>query len=112
MIQKKEAESAAEKTKASTEGKLPEGVENGSGADPSVPITGQPTPVRTKDLMTQIVSKENMSLAYKRVDSVLNSKYFLILFYSRRLYVSLIRAVHFRNGCSNYFVSLLPLFVR
>ena len=69
MIQKKEAESAAEKTKASTEGKLPEGVENGSGADPSVPMTGEPTPVRTKDLMTQIVSKENMSLAYKRVVS-------------------------------------------
>lgn len=69
MIQKKEAESAAEKPKARTEGKLPEGARVGTGADPSVPMTEQPTPVRTKDLMAQVVSKENMSLAYKRVVS-------------------------------------------
>ena len=40
-------------------------------------------------------------------DSVLNSKYFLILFYSRRLYASFIRAAHLRKGCSNYLVLLL-----
>jgi RNA-directed DNA polymerase len=69
MMQKKQAESAAEKTKAITDGELPEGVQSGIGADPSVPIQGQPTPVRTKDLMAQVVSKENMSRAYKRVVS-------------------------------------------
>jgi RNA-directed DNA polymerase len=69
MMQKKQAESKAEKPKAGTEGKLPEGELNGIGADPSVPMTGQPTPVSTKDLMAQVVSKENMSLAYKRVVS-------------------------------------------
>jgi len=68
-MQKKQAESAAEKTKAGTEGGLPEGAQSGTGADPSVPMTGQSTPVRTKDLMAQVVSKENMSLAYKRVVS-------------------------------------------
>jgi RNA-directed DNA polymerase len=69
MIQKKQAETKVEKTKAITEGNLPEGDQSGIGADPSVPMTGQPTPVRTKDLMAQVVSKENMSLAYKRVVS-------------------------------------------
>jgi RNA-directed DNA polymerase len=69
MMQKKQAESAAEKTKAITKDELPEGAQSGTGADPSVPMTGQPTPVRTKDLMAQVVSKENMSSAYKRVVS-------------------------------------------
>ena len=59
-MQKKQAESAAEKTKAITDGALPEGDQNGIGADPSVPMTGQSTPVRTKDLMAQVVSRENM----------------------------------------------------
>jgi RNA-directed DNA polymerase len=68
-MQKKQAESAAEKTKAITDGALPEGDQSGTGADPSIPMTGQPTPVKTKDLMAQVVSKENMSLAYKRVVS-------------------------------------------
>jgi hypothetical protein len=69
MIQKKQAGSAAEKTKAITEGGLPEGVQSGIGADPSVPMTGQPTAVRTKGLMAQVVSRENMSQAYQRVVS-------------------------------------------
>jgi RNA-directed DNA polymerase len=69
MIQKKQAESEAEKAKAATEGTLPEGVASGGGADPSVPMTEQPTPVGTKDLMAQVVSKENMAAAYKRVVS-------------------------------------------
>lgn len=42
MIQKKEAETKAEKTRAGTEGKLPEGVWSGIGADASVPMIGQP----------------------------------------------------------------------
>ena len=43
MIQKKQAESKAEKTKAITEDDLPEGDQIGIGADPSVRIKGQPT---------------------------------------------------------------------
>lgn len=69
MMQKKEAESETKEAKAIIEGELPEGVQSVNGADSSVPITGEPTPVRTKELMAQVISKENMSLAYKRVVS-------------------------------------------
>jgi RNA-directed DNA polymerase len=69
MTQKRQAESKDEKTKAIAEAELPEGAQSGIGADPSVPMTGQPTPVSTKDLMAQVVSRENMSQAYKRVVS-------------------------------------------
>ena len=69
MMQKKEAESETKEARAIIEVKLPEGVQSGSGADSSVPMTGEPTPVRIKDLMAQVVSKENMSQAYKRVVS-------------------------------------------
>ena len=68
-MQKKEAESETKEARAIIEVKLPEGVQSGSGADSSVPMTGEPTPVRIKDLMAQVVSKENMSQAYKRVVS-------------------------------------------
>ena len=38
--------------------------------------------------------------------------FFTLLFYSRQLIVSLFRAVRFRNGCSNYFVSPPIFFVQ
>ena len=69
MIQKSKAESKAEKRGAAVGGKLPEGAVDGRGAEASVPVKEEPTPVRTKDLMAQVVSKENMTLAYKRVVS-------------------------------------------
>jgi len=65
MIQKKEAESR-DKPKAIVKGEDPEGFRSNNGADPSVPITGQPTPA-IKDLMAQVLSTPNMLMAYKRV---------------------------------------------
>lgn len=67
MIQKKQAESASEKTKAGNEANLPAGGKSNTGADTSVPIAGQPTPLIS--LITQVVSKGNMSQAYRRVVS-------------------------------------------
>lgn len=67
MIQKKQAESAPSKAKASTEENLPAGGKSSTGADTFVPMREQPTPVRTKGLMAQVLSKANMTLAYKRV---------------------------------------------
>jgi hypothetical protein len=61
MIQKKEAESR-DKPKAIINGEHPEGVWSNTGADTTVPITGQPTP-SIKHLMAQVVSKPNMLMA-------------------------------------------------
>lgn len=69
MIQKRKAESEPQEARATTEGKLPEGAGEGHGAEASVPVKEDPTPVGTKNLMAQVVSKENMTLAYKRVVS-------------------------------------------
>jgi hypothetical protein len=67
MMQKKEAESRS-KSKARVSGGHPEGVRSNSGADTSVPITGQPTPA-IKNLMAQVLSRRNMLMAYQRVVS-------------------------------------------
>jgi RNA-directed DNA polymerase len=67
MIQKQQAESAPEKAKAVTEENLPAGGMSNIGADTSVPITAEPTPLIS--LITQVVSKGNMLQAYQRVVS-------------------------------------------
>ena len=66
MIQKQETESEAMRQLAGNTGELPEGVKGATGVDPSVPIAGQPTP-EIMNLMAQVVSSKNMSLAYHRV---------------------------------------------
>jgi len=65
MIQKKQAESTPGKGKAGIEENLPAGGKSSTGADTSVPKIGEPTPLI--NLITQVVSKANMSQAYKRV---------------------------------------------
>lgn len=65
MIQKKEAESTPEQAKARTEENLPAGGTSSTGADTTVPITEQPTPLIS--LISEVTDKANMSLAYKRV---------------------------------------------
>jgi len=65
MMQKKEAESKG-RPKATTNGEHPEGVRSSTGADTSVPITGQPTPA-IKSLMAQVLSNANIRKAYGQV---------------------------------------------
>jgi RNA-directed DNA polymerase len=69
MIQKKEAESESvvRRTKAINEESHPEGGMDINGADTSVPISEEPTPLIS--LITEVVSKPNMALAYRRVVS-------------------------------------------
>lgn len=66
MKQKQEAELAAYEPKAGNTGGLPEGVWGNTGADLSVPIAEHPTP-GIKRLISQVVSKENIRVAYERV---------------------------------------------
>jgi RNA-directed DNA polymerase len=65
-MQKKETETTAHRQLAQSTGELPEGVLGTLGVSPSVPLTEQPTP-EIKNLMAQVLARENMSLAYQRV---------------------------------------------
>jgi len=66
MMQKKETEAAAKEQLADRTGELPAGVLGTVGVDTSALVSEQPTP-EMKNLMAQVISKENMSLAYQRV---------------------------------------------